>query len=251
MQIFANGLGQAIHFGERACSIQRRHQKVIEECRSPFVVKQPWLRKKLGAAAIRLAESTSYASAGTVEYLVNDESGEFFFLEMNTRLQIEHGITGLCYNIDLVELMLKQADAELLGKGGVETGYLKCLQTAMHKGWAIEVRVYAENPARNFSPSPGALLQSVVWKEIVGSRIDTWVKTGTTVPSYYGMRPSSKDSSMYSVRSLACMNIQIFSWRKSCFIVHQGETLLRDSVPFFWTLKFAIPQPTSTSYPVY
>lgn len=184
VQVFGNGFGQAIHFGERECSIQRRHQKVIEECPSPFVVKHPELRDKLGSAAVRLAESIKYGSAGTVEYLVDDESGCFFFLEMNTRLQVEHGITEMCYGVDLVELMLKQADAELCRKGGIDGDYLRSLQPKGPTGAAIEVRVYAENPAKEYAPSPGTL-QHVSWKEVPGSRIDGWVHTGTKVTSFY------------------------------------------------------------------
>ena len=184
VQIFGNGLGKAIHFGERECSIQRRHQKVIEECPSPFVTKHPELREKLCAAAVRLAESIKYGSAGTIEYLVDDESAEFFFLEMNTRLQVEHGTTEMCYRVDLVELMLKQADAQLQGKGGLEASYLEEIQPTNPAGSAIECRVYAENPAKDYAPSPGTL-QSVKWADMKGSRIDTWVKTGTKVTSYY------------------------------------------------------------------
>ena len=143
------------------------------------------LREKLGSAAVRVAESINYGSAGTIEYLVDDESGDFFFLEMNTRLQVEHGITELCYDVDLVELMLKQADAQLLGKGGLDAKFLTGLQPSAPKGVAIEARVYAENPARNYAPSSGTL-QSVRWKETRGSRIDTWVQTGTKITSYYG-----------------------------------------------------------------
>jgi urea carboxylase len=91
VQVFGNGQGKAIHFGERECSIQRRHQKVIEECPSPFVEQHLELRQKLGSAAISLAESIKYGSAGTVEFLVDDKTGDYFFLEMNTRLQVEHG----------------------------------------------------------------------------------------------------------------------------------------------------------------
>ena len=184
VQVFGNGQGKAIHFGERECSIQRRHQKVVEECPSPFVSKHPGLRKKIGDAAVRLAESIKYGSAGTIEYLVDDESAEFFFLEMNTRLQVEHGITELCYGVDLVELMLKQADAELAGKGGLDADYLASLQPTEPRGAAIEARVYAENPAKDYNPSPGTL-QLVQWKEMDGSRVDTWVHTGTKVTSYY------------------------------------------------------------------
>ena len=184
VQVFGNGQGKAIHFGERECSIQRRHQKVIEECPSPFVTEHPELREKLGAAAVRLAESIEYGSAGTIEYLVDDESGKFFFLEMNTRLQVEHGITELCYNVDLVELMLKQADAELQGKGGLDAEYLGGLQPKGPKGAAIEARIYAENPAKDYAPSPGTL-QEVEWKEVPGSRIDTWIHRGTKVTANY------------------------------------------------------------------
>ncbi|EAT90398.2 hypothetical protein SNOG_02186 [Parastagonospora nodorum SN15] len=184
VQVFGNGLGQAIHFGERECSIQRRHQKVIEECPSPFVERNIALREKLGDAAVRLAESIKYGSAGTIEYLVDDKSGDFFFLEMNTRLQVEHGITELCYNVDLVELMLKQADAQLTGKGGLDGSALKQLQPSKPSGSAIEARVYAENPLKDYAPSPG-LLQKVEWKDVPGSRIDTWVFTGSRVTPNY------------------------------------------------------------------
>ncbi|PGG97465.1 urea carboxylase [Helicocarpus griseus UAMH5409] len=184
VQVFGNGLGKAIHFGERECSIQRRHQKVIEECPSPFVARHPELRQKLGDASVRLAESIKYASAGTIEYLVDDDSGDFFFLEMNTRLQVEHGITELCYDVDLVELMLKQVDAQLSGKQGLDASYLQSLQAKPLNGAAIEARVYAENPARNFAPSPG-MLQDVQWEQIPHSRIDTWVHRGTKVTANY------------------------------------------------------------------
>lgn len=184
VQVFGNGLGQAIHFGERECSIQRRHQKVIEECPSPFVEKHTDLRAKLGNAAVRLAESIKYGSAGTIEYLVDDKSGDFFFLEMNTRLQVEHGITELCYNIDLVELMLKQADAQLVGKGGLDGEALKHMQPTNPLGAAIESRVYAENPLKDYAPSPG-LLQKVEWKAVPGGRIDTWVFTGSRITPNY------------------------------------------------------------------
>lgn len=117
---------------------------------------------------------------------------------MNTRLQVEHGITELCYDIDLVELMLRQADAGLSGKKGIDKDHLKKLQPTAPNGAAIEARVYAENPAKNYAPSPGTL-QSVQWKDLKGSRIDTWVKTGTIVSSHYGMmsgRPSISHHSL-------------------------------------------------------
>lgn len=187
VQVFGNGQGKVISLGERECSIQRRHQKVIEECPSRFVeLKKPSLRKELTSAAVRLAESINYGSAGTIEYLVDDETADFFFLEMNTRLQVEHGITEMCYDVDLVELMLRQADAQIGGKGGLAAAELdelqqRCLEP---KGHAIEARVYAENPARNYAPSPG-LLQEVKWHRLPGTRIDTWVRAGITISSNY------------------------------------------------------------------
>ncbi|KAK4550704.1 hypothetical protein LTR36_000283 [Oleoguttula mirabilis] len=184
VQVLGNGQGEAIHFGERECSIQRRNQKVIEECPSPFVEQHPGLRQRLCETAVSLARSAKYGSVGTVEYIVDDKTGEFYFLEMNTRLQVEHGITELCWDIDLVELMLKQADAELLGKGGLTDEYLRSLQASKPLGAAIEARVYAENPLRDYAPSPG-LLQKVEWSSVEGSRIDTWVRTGSTVTPNY------------------------------------------------------------------
>ncbi|KAL8770620.1 MAG: hypothetical protein Q9209_003688 [Squamulea sp. 1 TL-2023] len=184
VQIFGNGLGNAIHVGERECSIQRRHQKVIEECPSPFVTKHRHLREKLYLAAVRLAESIKYGSAGTIEYLVDDKTADFFFLEMNPRLQVEHGITELCYDVDLVELMLRQADAELRGEGGLSPLALQSTQPGDPNGFAIEAKVYAENPARNYAPSPGTL-QIVDWKDSAYTRIDTWIRTGTIASSHY------------------------------------------------------------------
>lgn len=184
VQIFGNGDGKAIYIGERECSIQRRHQKVIEECPSPFVSRNPGLREKLGEAAVSLAESIKYGSVGTIEYLVDDETGAFFFLEMNTRLQVEHGITELCYGVDLVELMLKQADSQVSGKRGLETSFLTKLRLKGPSGSAVEARVYAENPIKDFAPCPGTL-QDVEWKEIPGSRIDTWVYRGIKVSANY------------------------------------------------------------------
>lgn len=188
VQVFGNSQGKVATLGERECSIQRRHQKLIEECPSPFVAqKRPYLRKQLCAAAMSLAESVKYSSAGTLEFLVDDESGAFFFLEMNTRLQVEHGVTEMAYGVDLVELMLRQADAQLAGKGGLESAELDDLSRSCQepKGHAIEVRIYAENPARDYAPSPG-LLQQVVFHELPGTRIDGWVRAGITISPNYG-----------------------------------------------------------------
>ncbi|KXT04491.1 hypothetical protein AC578_8695 [Pseudocercospora eumusae] len=184
VQVFGNGQGKAVSFGERECSIQRRHQKVIEECPSPFVEKHPGLREKICKAAVELAETVKYGSAGTVEFLVDDKTANFFFLEMNTRLQVEHPITELCYDVDLVELMLQQADAQLAGKGGLNADYLTSLQKPKPFGAAIEARLYAENVLRDYAPSPG-LLTEVHWADLPNARIDTWVRTGLRISPNY------------------------------------------------------------------
>lgn len=142
------------------------------------------MRQKITKCAVAYALKLKYKSAGTVEFLVDDNTGDFFFLEMNTRLQVEHGITELCYNVDLVDLMLQQADYEKGGEIGLPSAHLKEMQKDGPTGAAIEVRVYAEVPFRNYAPSPG-LLQAVEWPEGEGIRIDTWVKTGQRIAPYY------------------------------------------------------------------
>ncbi|EXJ84743.1 hypothetical protein A1O3_05415 [Capronia epimyces CBS 606.96] len=183
-QIFGNGTGEILWFGERECSIQRRHQKVLEESPSPYVIKHPELRDKLKQASIALAASIKYRSVGTVEFLVDDETGDFYFLEMNTRLQVEHGVTELVYSVDLVQLMLLQAQAEVLGHVGLTGSDLKRFERTAPSGHAIEVRVYAENPANNFRPAPG-MLTNVEFPEGEGIRADSWVESGTPItPSF-------------------------------------------------------------------
>lgn len=188
VQVFGNAQGSVATLGERECSIQRRHQKVIEECPSPFIAqKKPELRQKLCSAAKSLAESVHYGSAGTLEFLVDDETGDFFFLEMNTRLQVEHGVTEAVYGVDLVELMLQQADGQLSGREGLTSEAINTLTRACDepKGHAIEARVYAENPVKDYAPSPG-LLQKVQWHELSGTRVDTWVRAGINISPNYG-----------------------------------------------------------------
>ncbi|ODQ54057.1 putative urea amidolyase [Saitoella complicata NRRL Y-17804] len=187
VQVFGNGLGDAIAFGERECSIQRRHQKVVEECPSSYVAStHPELRAKLCEAAENLAKSVKYESAGTIEFLVDDATGSFFFLEMNTRLQVEHGITELCYGVDLVELMLRQANLRRSSSSGIPGDELAVMRNWRQgpQGASIEVRLYAENPARDFEPSPGTL-QYVSFPEGDGIRVDGWVGTGSVVSPYY------------------------------------------------------------------
>ncbi|CBQ73264.1 related to DUR1,2-Urea amidolyase [Sporisorium reilianum SRZ2] len=186
VQIFGNGCGTAVHFGERECSIQRRHQKVIEECPSPFVHATAGLREKVTSCAVALAESAKYRSAGTVEMLVDDDSGRFYFLEVNARLQVEHCVTEMCYDVDLVALMLMQADAELGGHGGIAGEMLRGWQKDGPSGAAIEARLYAENPIRDYAPTPG-LLQHVEYatSKVGHARIDGWVSSGTKVSASY------------------------------------------------------------------
>lgn len=189
VQFFGNGLGEVVTFGERECSIQRRHQKVIEEAPSPFVGENEKLRESLCLCASKLASSRFYRSAGTVEFLLDDSTGEFYFLEMNTRLQVEHGVTELVWGIDLVYLMLLQAEYQARGDEGIPSKTLHAYRNnCSPKGHAIEGRLYAENPAKDFKPSPGILhlvdINRVQMPDIK-SRIDTWVATGTKISPYF------------------------------------------------------------------
>lgn len=183
VQVAGNG-EIVVAFGERECSLQRRHQKVIEECPSPFVERHPGLREDILAAAIAYASQLQYKNVGTVEFLVDDDTADFFFLEMNTRLQVEHGITEMCYGVDLVHLMLLQADYERAGELGIPSETLKRLGRSRPLGSAIEARVYAEVPQRDFAPSPG-VFQHVQWPEGYGVRVDTWVQSGQKITPHY------------------------------------------------------------------
>ncbi|KAI1759909.1 AHS2-domain-containing protein [Hypoxylon sp. FL1150] len=182
VQVFGNG-SDVIQFGERECSIQRRRQKVIEECPSPYLVHKPELRSNLLSSALTLAKVIKYTSAGTIEFLVDDETGDFFFLEMNTRLQVEHGITELCFDVNLVALMLRQASYQFSGLPGIPLAELLGLQTKSPKGAAIEARVCCENLADSFMPGSGHV-QSVTWPDD-HVRVDTWVQPGTFVSPYF------------------------------------------------------------------
>jgi propionyl-CoA carboxylase alpha chain len=172
IQIFADSHGNILHFFERECSIQRRHQKVIEE--APSCILTPDLRNKMAKAAIQVAKSCDYLGAGTVEFLV-DNKHNFYFLEMNTRLQVEHPVTELISGVDLVELQIKVARGEALP--------LKQEDLSI-KGHAIELRIYAEDPLNNFLPSVGKLK---TYKLPVGKgiRVDNGVENGMSIPIYY------------------------------------------------------------------
>jgi len=177
IQVLADKHGNVIHLGERECSIQRRNQKVIEEAPSPFLDDKT--RKAMGDQAVALAKAVDYESAGTVEFIV-DKDRNFFFLEMNTRLQVEHPVTELITGIDLVEQMIRVADGEKL----------KLKQSDIElKGWAIESRVYAEDPYRNFLPSTGRLTAYRPPREGTTKgltiRNDTGVFEGGEISIYY------------------------------------------------------------------
>ena len=173
IQILADGFGNAIHLGERECSIQRRHQKVIEEAPSPFLDEET--RAAMGASAVALAKAVDYRSAGTVEYIV-DADRNFYFLEMNTRLQVEHPVTECVTGIDLVEQMIRVAAGKPLT--------IKQADVTL-TGWAMESRVYAEDPFREFLPSTGRLVRYQPPAEENGVRVDSGVTEGGEISIYY------------------------------------------------------------------
>jgi acetyl/propionyl-CoA carboxylase alpha subunit len=170
LQVFGDGRGRVIHFGERECSVQRRHQKIIEESPSPFVT--PELREQMADAAVRLAASMSYRGAGTVEFVV-DQARRFYFLEMNTRLQVEHPVTEFVTSSDLVRLQLE------IAAGGDLPAH-----PPLFRGHAIECRVYAEDPANGFLPTGGTVLR-VEHPTGPGVRVDSALFDGLTVPVEY------------------------------------------------------------------
>ena len=173
IQVMADKHGTVIFLGERECSTQRRHQKVIEEAPSPFV--SPRLRQEMGEQAVALARAVQYDSAGTVEFIV-DPQGRFYFLEMNTRLQVEHPVTELVSGYDLVELMIKAAQGERLGL---------TQEDVVLEGWAFESRLYAEDPSRDFLPSIGKILRYRTPPDDQAVRVHTGVYEGAEISMYY------------------------------------------------------------------
>ena len=172
IQIMGDTHGKVMHLCERDCSVQRRHQKLIEEAPSPAV--DVTLREDIGEAAVRLAEAIGYVGAGTIEMLL-DEDGSYYFMEMNTRIQVEHPVTEMCTNFDLVKEQIRVAAGEPLSF--VMNGHRL-------RGHAIECRVNAEDPARNFQPSPGTIT-AYHPPGGPGVRVDTHIYAGYTVPPYY------------------------------------------------------------------
>ena len=173
IQIFADTHGNVVHLGERECSIQRRHQKVIEECPSP--INDPELRRQMGEAAVKIGRQVNYTGAGTVEFLMADATREFYFLEMNTRLQVEHPVTELVTGRDLVREQFAVASGAPLSFTQEDVDW---------QGHAIECRIYAEDPANNFFPSPGTIthLQEPAGP---GIRIDSGVTRLSEVSIHY------------------------------------------------------------------
>jgi acetyl-CoA carboxylase biotin carboxylase subunit len=174
IQVLGDHNGHMIHLGERECSVQRRHQKVIEECPSPVMADYFELRARMGEAAVRVAQAAGYANAGTVEFLV-DRDRNFYFLEMNTRLQVEHPVTELVTGLDLVEWQLRIAAGERLTLEQADIAW---------RGSAIECRIYAEDPEHQFMPSPGRIHRL---REPAGPgiRLDSGIYEGWNVPLEY------------------------------------------------------------------
>ena len=173
VQVLADGSGHTIHLGERECSIQRRHQKIIEETPSPILT--PELRQRICDAAVAVARTAGYVNAGTAEFLLDSQNGEFYFLEMNARLQVEHPVTEAVVGLDMVEWQLRIASGASLTLQQ---------QDIQPRGHAIECRIYAEDPYRDFVPSTGTLLR---WRPPSGPglRLDSGVAEGQEVSIYY------------------------------------------------------------------
>ena len=174
VQILADQQGHVVHLGERDCSLQRNNQKVLEE--SPSVAIGKTLRQKIGEAAVRAAESVDYENAGTIEFLLDEAKGEFYFMEMNTRVQVEHPVTEFVTGVDIVKEQIKIADGQELSFSQEDVEI---------RGHAIECRINAENPAFNFAPSPGKISNLYLPSGGVGLRVDSAVYPGYTIPPYY------------------------------------------------------------------
>ena len=174
VQILADQFGHVVHLGERDCSLQRNNQKVLEE--SPSVAIGKTIRDQIGSAAVRAAESVGYENAGTIEFLYDEGKGEFYFMEMNTRVQVEHPVTEFVTGIDIVKEQIKIA-------AGQELSVRR--EDIQISGHAIECRINAENPAFNFAPSPGKITNLYLPSGGVGLRVDSAVYPGYTIPPYY------------------------------------------------------------------
>ncbi|WP_026023016.1 acetyl-CoA carboxylase biotin carboxylase subunit [Paenisporosarcina sp. TG20] len=173
IQILADSFGNTIHLGERDCSIQRRMQKLVEEAPSPAL--SPEIRQQMGDAAVKAAQAVNYRSAGTVEFIFDHINQKFYFMEMNTRIQVEHPVTEMVTGIDLIQQQLKVASGEKLA-------YKQ--EDVKIKGWAIECRINAENPSKNFMPSAGKV-EMYLAPGGLGVRVDSAMYSGYSIPPYY------------------------------------------------------------------
>ena len=171
-QILADSHGNAVHLGERDCSVQRRNQKMIEE--SPSAIMTPELREKMGSAAVKAAKATGYINAGTIEFLL-DQQGNYYFMEMNTRIQVEHPVTEMVTGIDMIKAQIRIACGE-------EMPYRQ--ENIEFRGHAIECRINAEDPSKNFMPCPGRV-ENVLFPGGFGVRVDSALYPGYLVPSCY------------------------------------------------------------------
>lgn len=174
VQILADQHGRVIHLGERDCSLQRNNQKVLEE--APSIAIGATLRERIGQAAVRAAQSVGYENAGTIEFLLDEKKGEFYFMEMNTRIQVEHPVTEFVTGVDIVKEQIKIAAGQPLSVRQEDITI---------KGHAIECRINAENPAFHFAPSPGKIANLYLPSGGVGLRVDSAVYPGYTIPPYY------------------------------------------------------------------
>lgn len=213
VQIFGDGQGDVIALGERDCSVQRRNQKVIEETPAPLISEE--LRNSLREAALRLGRAINYQSAGTVEFIFDVDRQEFYFLEVNTRLQVEHGVTEEVTGVDLVEWMVRLA-----------AGDHTFLDSYQHQpqGHSIQVRVYAEDPAKNFQPSSG-ILTDVTFPDSI--RSDTWIERGTEITPYYDplmakliVRENSREEAIAQLQA-ALLNSQIAGIETNLYYLRQ------------------------------
>ncbi|WP_316672857.1 urea carboxylase [uncultured Tolumonas sp.] len=234
VQLFGDGQGKVIAIGERDCSAQRRNQKVIEECPAPNLLEE--IRQALQQTAVKLGQQVKYRSAGTVEYVYDDASGAFYFLEVNTRLQVEHGVTEQVYGVDLVRWMIELGAGDLAPLDSLAKGLTS-------KGHAIQVRLYAEDPAKNFRPSAG-LISAVQFpqQDRQSCRIDHWLDAGLEVPPFFdpmlakliawsGSREQTistlltmlHDSTVYGIET----NKEYLSALLNSDVVQQGKVLTR------------------------
>jgi acetyl-CoA carboxylase biotin carboxylase subunit len=173
VQVLGDGKGRVLHLGERDCSVQRRHQKLIEETPAPRLA--PAMREQICAAAVRYATSLQYRSAGTVEFLFDAQRDAFYFLEMNARIQVEHPVTEMVSGVDLVAEQLRIAAGQELAAARAP---------GRPDGCAIECRINAEDPDHGFMPSPGRVTLAE-WPRQEGVRVDTWIESGSMVPPWY------------------------------------------------------------------